>query len=128
MGAEQLFASRPWGTWQVLDEGVGYKVKRIEVLPGHRLSYQTRAHRSEHWIVVTGVATCLVDDRTVLARPGESVHVAVGEAHRIANEHDEELVIIEIQRGAYTEEDDIVRLEDDYGRDASITGPAITGP
>ena len=128
MGQERLFASRPWGTWQVLDEGPGYKVKRIEVLPGHRLSYQTHTHRSEHWIVVTGVATCLVDDRTVVAQPGESVHVAVGQAHRIANEHDEELVIIEIQRGSYTEEDDIVRLDDDYGRDAPITSSTITGP
>jgi mannose-6-phosphate isomerase len=123
MGQERLFAARPWGTWQVLDEGPGYKVKRIEVVPGHRLSYQTHAHRSEHWIVVTGVATCLIDGRTVMAEPGESVHVAIGQAHRIANEHREELVIIEIQRGAHTEEDDIVRLEDDYGRDCPITAP-----
>ncbi len=122
MGQEQLFVSRPWGTWQVLDEGAGYKVKRIEVLPGHRLSYQTHAHRSEHWIVVAGIATCLVDGRTVIAHPGQSVHVDVGQAHRIANQHGEDLVIIEIQRGAYTEEDDIVRLDDDYGRDASVTG------
>jgi mannose-6-phosphate isomerase len=128
MGQEQLFVSRPWGTWQVLDEGVGYKVKRIEVLPGHRLSYQTHAHRSEHWIVVAGVAACLIDGRTVVAHPGQSVHVSVGQAHRIANQHDEVLVIIEIQRGAYTGEDDIVRLADDYGRDASITGSTITGP
>jgi mannose-6-phosphate isomerase len=128
MGQEPLFVSRPWGTWQVLDEGAGYKVKRIEVLPGHRLSYQTHAHRSEHWIVVTGVATCLIDGSTVVAQPGQSVHVAVGQAHRIANVHDEVLVIIEIQRGAYTGEDDIVRLADDYGRDASIPGATITGP
>jgi mannose-6-phosphate isomerase len=93
------------------------------VLPGHRLSYQTHAHRSEHWIVVAGVATCLIDGRTVVAQPGQSAHVAVGAAHRIANVHDEVLVIIEIQRGAYTGEDDIVRLDDDYGRDASITAP-----
>jgi mannose-6-phosphate isomerase len=123
MGEEQLFVSRPWGTWQVLDEGAGYKVKRIEVLPGHRLSYQTHAHRSEHWIVVAGIATCLIDGRMVVAHPGHGVHVAVGQAHRIANVHDELLVIIEIQRGAYTGEDDIVRLDDDYGRDASITAP-----
>ncbi len=114
---------RPWGEWQVLDEGDGYKVKRIVVQPQQRLSYQTHAHRSEHWIVVAGIATCLVDGRTVVAHPGQSVHVAVGQAHRIANQHGEELVIIEIQRGAYTEEDDIVRLDDDYGRDAPITAP-----
>ena len=115
---------RPWGSWYVLDEHEGFKVKRIHVLPHSRLSYQTHAHRSEHWIVVTGVATCLIDGSTVVAHPGESVHVAVGQAHRIANVHDAVLVIIEIQRGAYTGEDDIVRLADDYGRD----GSAITGP
>ena len=95
----------------------------VVVLPGHRLSYQTHARRSEHWIVVAGVATCLVDGRTVVARPGETVSIAVGQAHRVANQHDEELVIIEIQRGAYTGEDDIVRLQDDYGREAPVTAP-----
>ena len=68
-------AERPWGSWHVLDSGEGYKVKRIEVRPGHRLSYQTHEHRSEHWLVVSGVATCVVDGRTV-AGPGE--HVDVG--------------------------------------------------
>lgn len=109
-------AQRPWGSWHTIDQGEGYKVKRIHVLPGERLSYQVHAHRSEHWVVILGVATCIVGDRTVVARAGESVDVAVGEAHRIMNQHGEELVIIEVQQGAYTEEDDIHRLADDYGR------------
>ena len=112
----QDFEVRPWGTWQVLDSGDGWKVKRIEVKPGHRLSYQTHAHRAEHWVVVAGVATCTIDGRNVVARPGEFVAVPIGAAHRITNAHDDDLVIIEVQRGAYTGEDDIVRLEDDYGR------------
>jgi len=107
---------RPWGAWQVLDAGPGWKVKRIDVVPGRRLSYQTHAHRSEHWVVVSGTATCLLDGHTVVLRVGQSVDVPRGTAHRIANLHDEDLVVIEVQRGDYLGEDDIVRLEDDYGR------------
>lgn len=114
------FETRPWGSWQVLDTGDGYKVKRIEVEPGQRLSYQTHEHRSEHWVVVTGTATCVLDGRSILVRPGESVDVPVGAAHRISNAHNDILVIIEVQRGAYTGEDDIVRLEDDYGRSEAL--------
>ena len=108
---------RPWGSWHVIDEGVGYKVKRIHVRPGQRLSYQTHKHRSEHWVVVTGTATCVLDGETIVAGPGDSVDVATGAAHRITNEHSDELVIVEVQRGSYTGEDDICRLEDDYGRE-----------
>src|SRR5690242_3186186 len=107
---------RPWGAWQVLDAGPGWKVKRIEVTPGQRLSYQTHAHRSEHWVVVSGTATCLLDGKKVVLRVGQSVDVPRGTPHRISNLHDEDLVVIEVQRGDYLGEDDIVRLEDDYGR------------
>jgi mannose-6-phosphate isomerase len=107
---------RPWGSWHVIDEGDGYKVKRIHVSAGQRLSYQTHEHRSEHWVVLTGTATCVVEGETLVAEAGHSIDVAQGAAHRITNAHDEELVIIEVQRGAYTGEDDICRLEDDYGR------------
>jgi mannose-6-phosphate isomerase len=110
---------RPWGAWYVLDEGSGYKVKRIEVQPGQRLSYQTHEHRAEHWTVVQGTATCVLDGETVELPTGGSVEVSIGTAHRISNLHDGELVIIEVQRGDYTGEDDIVRLEDDYGREGS---------
>ena len=110
---------RPWGSWHVLDEGRGYKVKRIEVRPGARLSYQTHEHRAEHWTVVRGTATCLVDGQTVEVPAGGSLDIGVGAAHRISNAHDDELVLIEVQRGSYLGEDDIVRLEDDYGREVS---------
>jgi mannose-6-phosphate isomerase-like protein (cupin superfamily) len=110
-------AERPWGSWHVLDENQGYKVKRIHVKPGNRLSYQTHQHRSEHWVVIFGIATCIVDGKKLTAGPGESIDVPTGAAHRICNEHAEDLVIIEVQHGAYTGEDDICRLEDDYGRE-----------
>jgi mannose-6-phosphate isomerase-like protein (cupin superfamily) len=107
---------RPWGSWHVLDVSDGYKVKRIHVTPGCRLSLQTHEHRSEHWVVIKGTATCTVDDTVKTAAAGESVDVPLGAKHRIANEGDEELVIIEVQLGSYTGEDDICRHEDDYGR------------
>jgi mannose-6-phosphate isomerase len=109
-------AERPWGSWHVLDIGQGYKVKRIEVRPGHRLSYQTHDQRCEHWCVVRGTATCVIDGETVVVHVGETLDVPIGTAHRIANLHDDDLTIIEIQRGTYLGEDDIVRLQDDYGR------------
>jgi mannose-6-phosphate isomerase len=116
-GVELDSETRPWGSWHVIDVERGFKIKRIHVNPGERLSYQTHQHRSEHWVVVFGIATCTIDDTTVVAGPGESVDVPQGAKHRLANEGSEELIIVEVQRGAYTGEDDIVRLEDDYGRD-----------
>lgn len=108
--------TRPWGTWQILDEGDGFKVKRIEVRPHSRLSYQTHAHRTEHWVIVSGRAASIIDGETVVSGPGECVEIGIGVAHRIVNDEDEPLVLIEVQRGDYCGEDDIVRLEDDYGR------------
>lgn len=114
--------NRPWGAWHVIDVNHGYKIKRIHVNPHSRLSYQTHDHRSEHWVVVFGVATCTIDGETFTAGPGESVDVPQGAKHRLANEADQELVIVEVQHGGYTGEDDIVRYEDDYGRDESDRG------
>jgi len=108
--------NRPWGSWHVLDEGPGFKVKRIDVLPHSRLSYQTHEHRAEHWVVVVGKATCILDGEATIAGPGDCVEVAIGQAHRICNDTEEPLVIVEVQRGDYCGEDDICRLEDDYGR------------
>jgi mannose-6-phosphate isomerase-like protein (cupin superfamily) len=108
--------NRPWGSWHIIDEGDGFKVKRIEVLPHSRLSYQTHQHRSEHWVVIAGKATCVIDGQTTVRGPGESVDIAIEQPHRICNDDDQPLVIIEVQRGDYTGEDDIVRLEDDFGR------------
>lgn len=109
---------RPWGRWTVLGEGEGYKVKRIEVKPGHRLSLQRHTHRSEHWIVVAGTARIVIADRTSLVHTQESTFVPAGAAHRIENPGPLPLIIIEIQNGLYLGEDDIARLQDDYGRSA----------
>lgn len=110
------FDRRPWGSFTVLDEAEGFKVKRIEVLPGKRLSYQKHAQRAEHWVVVNGVAKVTLDDREVMVAAGEAIDIAVGAAHRVENPGAETLVFIEVQRGAYLGEDDIVRLQDDFGR------------
>ena len=107
---------RPWGSWHVIDVSKGYKVKRIHVNPGARLSLQTHKHRSEHWVVIFGKATCTIDDLTVTAGPGDSIDVPQGAAHRLGNEGAEELIIVEVQHGPYTGEDDIERIEDDFGR------------
>ncbi len=110
------YDERPWGGFTVLDEAPGYKVKRIEVLPGKRLSYQTHSQRSEHWMVVSGAGKVTLDGREITVRAGETVDVSVGAAHRVENPGQEKLVFIEIQRGNYLGEDDIVRLQDDFGR------------
>lgn len=110
------FDKRPWGTFTVLDEGEDFKVKRIEVLPGKRLSYQKHSRRAEHWVVVRGTAKVTLDDREILVAPGEAIDIAVGAAHRVENRGDDLLVFIEVQRGTYLGEDDIVRLQDDFGR------------
>ncbi|MGB8510920.1 MAG: phosphomannose isomerase type II C-terminal cupin domain [Pyrinomonadaceae bacterium] len=117
--ASPLFDRRPWGSFTVLDEGEGYKVKRIEVLPGKRLSYQKHARRAEHWMIVGGRATVTLDEREITLRAGETVDIPVGARHRIENPDAEDLIFIEIQRGDYLGEDDIVRLEDDFGRTAA---------
>ena len=110
------FDRRPWGTYTVLDEGETFKVKRIEVLPGKRLSYQTHAQRAEHWVVIQGSAKVTLDGHDVIVAPGETVDIAIGMAHRVENPGEDLLVFIEVQRGSYLGEDDIVRLEDDFGR------------
>jgi mannose-6-phosphate isomerase len=110
---------RPWGSWHVVDEDAGYKIKRLHVKAGCRLSLQSHRHRSEHWVVVYGVALCHVDGKVFPAAPGDSVDVPVGAWHRLENPGSEPLLIVEVQRGRYTGEDDIVRHEDDYGRCAT---------
>lgn len=110
------FDRRPWGTFTVLDEGDGFKVKRLEVLPGKRLSYQKHTRRAEHWFVVKGTAKVTLDDRDVVVEPGQALDIGIGVAHRVENPGAETLVFIEVQRGSYLGEDDIVRLQDDFGR------------
>ncbi|MEP6922421.1 MAG: phosphomannose isomerase type II C-terminal cupin domain [bacterium] len=110
------FDRRPWGTFTVLDEGKNFKVKRIEVLPGKRLSYQKHSQRAEHWVVVRGTAKVTLDGREIVLVTGEAIDIAIGAAHRVENPADEDLVFIEVQKGPYLGEDDIVRLQDDFGR------------
>jgi mannose-1-phosphate guanylyltransferase len=109
-------AHRPWGTYTILDENPGYKVKQIMVRPGAKLSLQYHHHRSEHWIVVKGVATVTIDDKTMDLKANESTYIPKESKHRLANNQKEELILIEAQVGNYLGEDDIVRLQDDYKR------------
>lgn len=109
-------AYRPWGTWEVLAQGEGFKVKRMAVTPGHRLSLQKHQHRVEHWFVFGGEAHVTCGDTCRHLGEGQTVTIPAEAPHRIENRGDSPLVIIEIQLGGYLEEDDIVRLEDDYRR------------
>jgi len=108
---------RPWGTYETLVEDNGYKIKRIVVKPGKRLSLQKHFHRNEHWIVLSGTATVTVEDKIYLVRPNESTYIKAGEVHRLSNEGKMPVVLIEAQVGEYTGEDDIVRLDDDFMRE-----------
>ena len=107
---------RPWGTYTVLEEQGNYKIKRIEVNPGHRLSLQKHHHRSEHWSVVSGSALVTCGDEHHIVNMNESTFIPVGRLHRLENPGKIPLVIIEVQSGEYLGEDDIVRLDDDYAR------------
>ena len=110
------FDRRPWGSYTVLEEDRGFKVKRIEVLPHKRLSYQKHSQRAEHWFVVEGTAKVTLNDEEITIRAGEAIDIPIGAAHRVENPGEENLVFIEVQRGAYLGEDDIERLQDDFGR------------
>ena len=112
-------AHRPWGTYTVLEDTPGYKIKRIMVKPDKRLSLQKHFHRNEHWIVLSGTATVTVGEKTFLVHPNESTYIKAGELHRLANLGKIPLTIIEAQVGEYTGEDDIVRIEDDFNREGN---------
>lgn len=108
--------ARPWGTYTVLEEGTHFKIKRIEVKPGASLSLQMHHHRSEHWIVVSGMARVVNGDREILVSTNESTYIPAGHKHRLENPGILDLVMIEVQSGEYLGEDDIVRFQDVYGR------------
>ena len=108
--------NRPWGSFEHLLDTDYCKVKEIIVKPGQRLSYQYHHKRSEAWVVVQGVATVTLDDKDINYTVGEIVDIPVGMKHRVRNDKEEDLIFIETQTGTYFGEDDIVRLEDDYGR------------
>jgi mannose-6-phosphate isomerase len=114
--ADPPFDRRPWGTFEVLEDRERYKVKRLTVDPGQRLSYQSHARRAEHWVVVEGFALVTLDGKPNELSAGDSIDIPLGAAHRVENPGDSALVFVEVQTGDYFGEDDIVRLEDDYGR------------
>jgi mannose-1-phosphate guanylyltransferase len=113
---------RPWGAYTVIEEGPGFKIKRIEVKPGASLSLQVHQHRSEHWVVVSGTAKVTNGEREATIHPNESTFIPAGNRHRLANPAALPLVIIEVQSGAYLGEDDIVRFDDEYGRLPAAAG------
>ncbi len=108
--------NRPWGSFTVLEDAPTHKVKRIEVTPGHRLSYQRHARRAEHWFVVSGTAEVTLDGSHLPLGRQEAIDIPRGAAHRIANIGPDILVFVEVQHGEYFGEDDIERLDDDFGR------------
>ena len=114
---DREYSERPWGYYTVLDDDApDHKVKRLVVHPGKRLSYQRHAMRSEHWFIVAGTAVVTLDGVEHTLRAGESIDIPQAGAHHIANAGDVDLVFVEVQHGSYFGEDDIERLEDDYGR------------
>jgi mannose-1-phosphate guanylyltransferase/mannose-6-phosphate isomerase len=108
---------RPWGSYTVLENGDRYRVKRLTLLPGRRLSLQRHYNRSEHWVVVRGTARIIMDGEERVLRPGESTFIPIGSVHRLENPGKIDLEVIEVQIGEYLGEDDIERLEDDYKRE-----------
>lgn len=115
-GAVNATELRPWGSFTILEEGPGYKIKRIEVNPSHRLSLQMHHHRSEHWIVISGIAKVTCGEKERMLSTNESTYVPRFTSHRLENPGRVPLVLIEVQNGEYLGEDDIVRFDDDYAR------------
>ncbi|PKM98996.1 MAG: mannose-1-phosphate guanylyltransferase/mannose-6-phosphate isomerase [Elusimicrobia bacterium HGW-Elusimicrobia-3] len=113
---EHMTTYRPWGSYTILEEGSRYKIKRIVVKPGHKLSHQLHYHRSEHWIIVKGTAKVTLDKQTSLVHENESTYVPKSTEHRLENPGKVPLEMIEVQNGEYVGEDDIVRYDDKYGR------------
>jgi len=109
-------SERPWGRYEVLQESDTHKVKCIWVNPGKRLSYQRHKCRAEHWFIVAGSAQVTVDGSVRRIGPGESVQFGIGVLHRIENIGTDEVIFVEVQTGTYFGEDDIERVEDDFGR------------
>ena len=108
---------RPWGSFTILDAGKQFKVKRLTVNPGHSTSLQYHKYRSERWIVVEGVATVTLGSKSHVVKENEWIHIPLGEKHLLSNKGNKIMQLIEVQYGEYLGEDDIIRLEDRYGRD-----------
>ena len=109
---------RPWGHFEILDSSEEFQVKKLTVLPGEALSLQAHKHRTEHWVVVSGVASVIKDDQKMTLKKDESTYIPAGTRHRLENNQKDKLEIIEVQSGSYLGEDDIVRFEDKYQRES----------
>jgi mannose-1-phosphate guanylyltransferase len=118
---------RPWGSYTLLGQGPRFKIKRLEIKPGAAISLQRHHHRSEHWIVVSGLAEVTRDDEVFLVDTNESTYIKAGHKHRVANLGLIDLVIIEVQSGDYLGEDDIVRFDDVYGRVPAAQSLVVEG-
>jgi len=114
--SEHVTTYRPWGSYTILEQGPKYKIKRVVVNPGEKISLQKHSHRSEHWVVVRGTAKIVIGDEEILVHENESAYVPKSTLHRLENEGEIPVEIIEVQNGEYLEEDDIERFSDDYGR------------
>lgn len=110
---------RPWGSYTILEESDHYKIKRIIVNPRSKLSLQTHQHRSEHWVIVSGIATIINNGNSYILRENESTYIPATHQHRLSNDTEKQLIIIEVQCGNYVGEDDIVRFDDYYGRESN---------
>ena len=108
--------NRPWGSYESIIEGNEYQVKRINFKKGASLSLQKHNHRTEHWVVVSGLALIEINNEKKLLKENESTYIPLGIKHRLSNAGEEELIIIEVQSGSYLGEDDIIRFQDIYGR------------
>lgn len=109
-------SERPWGKYEVLQESATHKVKCIWVNPGKRLSYQRHKFRAEHWFIVAGSGEVTIDGKVTTFKPGDTIEFGIGVLHRISNTGTEDVVFVEVQTGTYFGEDDIERVEDDFGR------------
>ena len=127
--SEREYSERPWGNYTVLDDDEpDHKVKRLVVHPGKRLSYQRHSKRAEHWFIVAGTAPVTLDGVVTELHAGDSIDIPLESAHRVANAGDTDVVLVEVQHGSYFGEDDIVRLEDDFGRVEDASGAGQTTP
>lgn len=107
---------RPWGFYEIIQDTDSYKLKRLVIKPGARISLQRHQQREEHWIILSGTGIVTLNNDQIAVQAGSMVHVKLRDIHRIENNGKEDLVFIEVQRGTYFGEDDIERLKDDYGR------------
>ena len=116
---------RPWGAYTIVGTDPLFQIKKITVNPGHQTSLQSHEKRSEHWIVVSGVATVTLAHQTITLKEQETIFIKAKEKHRLSNEGVAPLVLIEVQTGTYFGEDDITRFEDDYGRDVNTNSSPL---